>query len=133
MVRQASIGAALVVAVVLGLALASSCEPPASPPPDAGVDASVDAGRCGVCPAERPHCDEAEGLCVECDDPEHCTGELRACVNGRCVECVTNRDCPSAALPHCYIGTHTCRACTSDDACLFRPGTPRCVAGACVP
>ena len=70
---------------------------------------------------------------VACDEPEHCTGPLHQCVNGRCVECVMNDDCPTLEASECYIGTHACRPCTGDDACLGRAGTPHCIAGTCAP
>lgn len=127
---------ALSIALVLvGLSAAAllSCEPSQPPTGDAPTDAPIPVGRCGVCPAERPHCDEAEGICVACDEPEHCTGPLHQCVNGRCVECVMNVDCPTLEASECYIGTHACRPCTGDDACLGRAGTPHCVAGTCAP
>lgn len=86
---------------------------------------------CGVCPPERPHCDHGEGRCVACEAREHCAEPLPACMNGRCVACETSRDCRSLELPECYFGTHACRACTSDDACLFRGAASHCVEGRC--
>jgi hypothetical protein len=95
-----------------------------------GVPPGVDDG-CGICPADRPHCDHGEGRCVACEAPEHCTGPLSACMNGVCVECETSRDCDALELPECYFGTHACRACTSDDACLFRGAASHCIEGRC--
>lgn len=99
------------------------------PRPDAGVDA----GRCGFCPPERPHCDEAEGMCVACEEREHCAPPLSACMNGRCVACETSHDCADLGAAECYFGDHACRPCTSDDACLFRIEAPHCVEGRCAP
>lgn len=135
---------ASVAIVVVGIAAVYLTHEPAAPasldagPPDAGPsddDAAeeaegVDEG-CGVCPPERPHCDRGEGLCVQCEEPEHCEAPLGACMNGRCVECETSRDCPSLELPECYFGTHACRPCTSDDACLARGEAAHCVEGRC--
>lgn len=95
-----------------------------------GEGEGIDEG-CGRCPSDRPHCDRGEGRCVACEEREHCPGPLPACVNGRCVECETSRDCGSLELPECYFGTHACRACTSDDACLFRGEVSRCIEGRC--
>ncbi len=128
--------------VVVGIAAVYLTHEPELPTPaDAGLDgdleATVDEGEgidegCGICPADRPHCDRGEGLCVQCEEPEHCEAPLSACMNGRCVECETSRDCASLELPECYFGDHACRACTSDDACLFRGEASHCIEGRCV-
>lgn len=122
---------------VLFAALLVHCDPVEAPDDAPGdvstLDAPIDGGRCGVCPSERPHCDEAEGLCVECEDRSECTPPLLGCMNGRCVSCETNRDCPTLEASECYFGTHACRPCTGDDACMGREGTPRCIEGRCAP
>lgn len=127
---------ALGVISVLGATLLLHCEPG---PTDAGLpdgpslpDAGFDGGRCGLCPPERPHCDEAEGLCVECEERDECSPPNFGCMNGRCVACEVNRDCPTLEAPECYFGTHTCRPCTGDDACLGR-AAPHCIEGRCAP
>jgi len=114
----------------------SSRDVPADAGPAVDLEEVVDEGEgvddgCGICPPDRPHCDHGEGRCVACDAREHCTGPLGACMNGVCVECETSRDCESLELPECYFGSHACRACTSDDACLFRGAASHCIEGRC--
>lgn len=128
--------------VVIGLLAVYLTQAPEMPdaidagPEDHDIEAAIDEGEgvdegCGICPSDRPHCDHGEGRCVACEAPEHCTGPLAACMNGVCVECETSRDCASLDMPECYFGSHACRACTSDDACLFRGAASQCIEGRC--
>jgi hypothetical protein len=55
-----------------------------------------------------------------CDGADDCGGATPACVDNRCVECVTSFDCTDPARPVCDGETYTCRAgggsCIGDDS-----------------
>lgn len=64
-------------------------------------------------------------VCVECIEDAHCGDELRDkfCHLGRCIECFSADDCPTASLPvcnargRCVECTNSMRHCEAGDVC----------------
>lgn len=88
------------------------------------------------CPPERPYCDTAKGLCVECLKAEDCHGG-GFCVEGRCspylclpnsVSCVNNevKVCDSTGLHYAQEFPCGDLVCVDGQCLVCRPGTREC-------
>jgi hypothetical protein len=118
---------------LLFLTLAAGCVLEDKPviPEDGGVEAGV----CGICPLNRPICND-DFQCVECtaDDAGFCRGDTPVCKTDafNCVQCNASSDCNDPDAARCNTETNACERCQGESDCIGIDGLPRCEAGTCV-
>jgi hypothetical protein len=82
---------------------------------------------------DRPVCDEAAGVCVEClPDSDQCADGEYCAADGTCVTgCADDSDCPDELV--CSLATHLCVGCIGDEDCpagsVCDASTSTCVPG----
>jgi hypothetical protein len=100
-------------------------------------DGGVEAGMCGLCPLDKPVCND-EFQCVECtaDKSDYCTERALLCdtESSTCVECLGDSDCTATDAARC--DANECRPCNADAQCDDVDGLPSgnnaCDQGVCL-
>lgn len=121
MLRSASLSLALLLAAcghacpAGEIAVGDRCvsAPDGSSVPDGGgADSATPPCTPDGCGGTTPICDPARG-CVQCMDDDHCGADMR-CLDGTCVGCVADTDCP-AETPRCL--DNKCASCAVAGDC----------------
>lgn len=102
-------------------------------PNDGGTDGDPTGACQGRCTDAAPFCLADERRCVACRSNADCEGDTPFCsAEGECVGCTQPSHCTDAAASQCDLETNACVACETSEHCAHITGAHACDEGLCV-